>query len=111
MELDVQSLTPLTMAELKHKLEGVKKESKEVNFRAAKVLDFLNEMPIVKLEKAEDVRKKIAELNVPRLKPKHIAKIIDIMPEDPDELKSLLVGENITVKNDDLVKIIEVLKA
>ncbi len=110
MELDVQSLTPVTMINLKEKLEALKKESKELNFRATKVFEFLGEMHLVESAKAEEFRKKIAELNVPRLKEKHIVKILDVMPEDPEELKSLLVGENITVKNDDLVKIVEVLK-
>ncbi len=110
MELDVQNLSPLTMAEVKERLENSKKV-KELNMRAAKVMEFLSEVPVVAQEKVAELKAKIGELNVPRLKDKHIVKIIDMMPESPDDLKSLLVGENITVKTDDLVKIIEVLKA
>lgn len=111
MELDVQSLNPVTMTELKAKLESLKGASKDVNFRAGKVLEFLNELHLIDAQRADELKKKIAELNVPRLKEKHIVKIIDLMPATPDDLKALLVGENITVKQDDLVRIVDVLKS
>ncbi len=110
MELDIQASTPITLTEMKEKLTEIKKHAKELNFRANKVFEFMNDMQVMGLAEMQGKKKKIAELNVPRLKEKHMVKILDIRPEDPEELKALLVGENITVKQDDLVKIVEVLK-
>jgi len=37
-------------------------------------------------------------------------KIIDLCPKDLDSLKVILTGENITLKQEDMEKIIEVIK-
>ena len=112
MDIEVLEQTPVSMPMLKAKLEELKEahKDKELNFRAAKVLEYLTDFVSLSKVQAEELRKKILELNIPRLKEKHIDKILDVIPDSADEIKSLLVGENVTIKTEDLTKILSVIK-
>lgn len=110
MDIEVLEQTPLSMPLLKAKLEELKKDKKELNFRAAKVLEHLNENTLLDEKQAEDLRKKLTELNIPRIREKHLAKIIDLAPQDAEEVKTILVGENITLKPEDLKRIVDTIK-
>ncbi|MBI5392136.1 hypothetical protein HZB00_03995 [Candidatus Woesearchaeota archaeon] len=107
MDITTISQTPITTAELKQKLDQLKQERKELNFRAAKVYEQLVDQELPAAEKIQELKQKVTELNVPRLRDKHIIKIIDVMPENVDVLKVLFSGENITVKAEDLKKIVD----
>lgn len=109
-ELDIVSEVPLTMADVKFRLEAIKKEKKELNFRAEKVLEYANSFVTLKEKEFEDVKKELNDLGIGRLKEKNIAKIIDVMPEDMESLKIIFTSENLTLKQDDLTKILEVTK-
>lgn len=100
---------PVTMAELKDRFDAIKKEKKELNFRAEKVYSYLQEFVSLKKKQADELHKKISELEISRLRERHIVKIIDVMPEDVDSLKSLFVGEAISLKPDDMTKILKIL--
>lgn len=112
MDIDVLEQAPISMPMLKSKLEELKGQhkDKELNFRAAKVLEHLSEFVTLDGAKTDELRKKILELNIPRLKEKHIDKILDMIPESTEEIKALLVGENITIKTEDLTKIVSTIK-
>lgn len=109
-ELDIISEIPLTSADVKFRLEAIKKEKKELNFRAEKVLEYVNSFVTIKEKDLEEIKKELNTLGIGRLKDKHIVKIIDIMPEDIESLKIIFTGENLTLKQDDLTKILEVTK-
>jgi len=53
--------------------------------------------------------KKITALTIPRLKERHIIKVLDIMPKDLDSLRLLLSTETLTIKDEDLKKILDVI--
>ena len=53
--------------------------------------------------------KKVEELDISRIKPIHLVKIVDIMPESPEHLKMILTGFNLTLKKEDLTKIVNAL--
>lgn len=108
-DLKVLNERALTLSELKDKLETIEKRDKELSFRANKTKEYLNSFSTKKFKEMEALKKKIEELNVPRLKDRHIAKIIDIAPKDYDSIKLLLSGEAITVKEEDLKKILSLL--
>ena len=110
MDVELLEQTPLSLALMKAKLEALKNNNKELNFRAAKVYEYLNETTPLDPTQAQDYKKKLLELAIPRIREKHLDKILDIMPETVEEIKALLVGENITVKNEDLQKILSVIK-
>ena len=99
---------PASMAELKGELEQIKKRDKELGFRANKTEEYLNQF--VKVKDIKDLVKKIDKLEIPRLKTNHIVKIVDVMPKTVNDMKVLLQGYTITVNNENLTKILEVLE-
>ena len=106
-EIEIMQETPLTMKELMEKLNDVKKRDKDLGFRSKKTLDYLGSF--VEKKQKDDLKKGLVELGIPRLKEKHIVKIADINPSDIESLKALLVGENLTLKQEDLKRILECL--
>ena len=102
--------TPLSSLELKDKMEAIKKRDKEFGNKATKTYEYLNTFVTVKPKEAEDIKKKITDLNIPRLRDRHIIKILDVMPRDIESLKMIFSGENITIKQEDINKIFEILK-
>ncbi len=106
---DVISETPVTFSELKDHLKKIEEREKELNFRANKTKEYLNMAATLKLKEAKDLKKKITELNVLRLKDKQIVKLLNILPQDMDSLKMVLSSESVTSK-EDLKKILDLLK-
>ncbi|MBS3172407.1 hypothetical protein J4438_02420 [Candidatus Woesearchaeota archaeon] len=99
---------PISLPEMDYHIQEMKKRDKEINFRAKKVEEYLKVIPKVKDYKK--ITKELEDLQIQRLRPKHIALIINILPEDMDSLRAILTGENITLKDDDLKKIVDVVK-
>lgn len=103
---NVISETPISMHELKKVLGKIKKRDKELNFRAAKTEEFLNQ--IASFKKSDELSKKLAKLKIPRLKDQHIEKIADILPTTIKDLKLVLQGYTLTINNENAKKIVEV---
>jgi DNA-directed RNA polymerase subunit F len=109
-EIHIVKETPLNMAEMRHRLEEIKKRDKELNFRAKKTEEYLNLASKIKLQKADELKKELQKLEIERLKPTLITKIIDILPKDLDSLRSIFSNEALSLKEDDIVKILDVVK-
>lgn len=97
----------LSLVEVKEDLAKIKKRDSELTFRGKKVEEYLG---IVKLKKPEELKKELSELDVSRLKDRHIALIMNILPKDADSLKAVLSNENITLRQEDLEKITSIVK-
>ena len=106
-DMQIVSETPINIYQLKKELEAVKKRDKELNFRANRTEEYLNQ--IMTIKNADELFDKIAKLNIPRLKENHISKIIDIMPTTSNELKTVLQGYIITINNESIKKIVDLL--
>jgi DNA-directed RNA polymerase subunit F len=98
----------LSIPEMKERVDEMKKRDKELNFRAKKVEEYLSKVPKTKVYK--ELKQQIESLGITRLKEKHIALILNILPEDIDSLRLILSSENLTLKNEDLEKIINTVK-
>lgn len=98
----------LTMAELKEELARVKKRDGELNFRANKTEEYLAHFVKANNQK---LAVEIGKLAIPRLKESHIAKIVDLHPNAIDQLKAVLQGYTLSVSDDNLKKILSVLKS
>ncbi len=98
---------PMPMFELKKELESTQSKYKELNFRANKTLEYLNEFVTEKDKTLHELHEKLASLNIPRLKEEHICKIVDILPKTADDLKILMQGYTITVSNENMKKIVD----
>ena len=108
-EIKIIEEKPISMAELKEELKDIKKRDAELSFRTAKVSEQIEVLKIMKLKDAEEISEKIQKLNIPRLKEMHIYKIIDLMPQNIIELKNIIQSYSLTVNNDNLEKILEIL--
>jgi len=102
-EKEIKSEEPLTLAEAKGMLEKIKKRDDEFGFRAGRTYEYLTSFDVGNEKKAQEMKKKIAELDIPRLKNEHITKIVDLMPGSLEELKVILQG--VTITNDNLKRI------
>lgn len=110
MKPEIVSEEPVTIAELKEELTHIKERDGELNFRASKTEDYLNHFAKFDSKKAQEFKKKIEDLNIPRLKPEHIVKIIDVMPKAVDDIKLILQGDPITISQDNMKKIVAVVE-
>ncbi len=109
-DIQVINETPISMLDMKKKLESIEKRDKELNFRAKKVKEYLDLFLTKESKKQEELKKKIQDLGIPRLRERHITKLLDVIPKDMDSLKILFSGENLTIKQEDLEKILKVIK-
>lgn len=108
-DVQIISETPVNIYQLKKELERVKKRDNELNFRAKRTEEYLNQ--IATLKNADELLDKIMKLNIPRLKEQHVHKIIDIAPTTFNELKTVLQGYTITVNNESMKKIVDTINA
>ena len=97
----INKIYPLSMAE---SLEYVKK----TETGDSDVVGFAKKFTKMKTETAKDIRKKIEELNLLKVKPEHISKIIDIMPEDAGDLNKVFI--DVSLDEDETKKILEIIK-
>jgi len=101
---------PITMAEVKGQIAKIKKRDKELNFRSSRTEEYLNVFVKLENKKAEELKKKLAKLGVPRLGDEHIVKITDILPKTVDELKILIQGYPLTITKENMKKIVDAVK-
>lgn len=101
---------PLTMGEVNQQLQGIKKRDKDLNLRTQKTEDYLKLFSHIDQKKEDELKKKLAELDIPRLRDIHIVKIVDLLPETVDDLKVILSAYPLTINNENMKKIIGVVR-
>jgi DNA-directed RNA polymerase subunit F len=100
----------ISMYELKDEISKIKKRDNELSFRAQKTEEYLNTIDVLSIKKGKELYAEIEKLNIPRLKADHIYKIIDIMPKDIESVKLILQAYTITVSQENIKKIVELIK-
>lgn len=99
---------PISLVEMKKEIEDIRKRDKELGFRSTKTEDYLNHFVTLTLKKAEELKSSLEALKINRLKEEFIVKIIDTMPATVDELKTLLQGYVVTINQEDMKKVVDV---
>lgn len=107
-EFKVLDEVPLSLVDLRKALKDLQGEA-PLSFRAEKTNAYLDAFSLEKEKENAMLIKNIMDLNIPRLKDRHIIKVVDIMPKDVDSLKLLLTNETLTIKDEDLKKILDVI--
>lgn len=102
---------PLSIPEVKEEVARIKERDKELNFRMKKVEESLNVFSKIEAKDAQELYDKIMKLKIPRLKDRHVKKIIDILPMSVEEFRSMLTGSDITLPQDSIKKIIDLIKS
>ena len=101
---------PVSLPELKERLEEIQTRDGNLTFRGNKVRDYLNKLTKMDSKTSKELKTKILSLEIPRIKDRQIAKIIDVLPEDLEDLKALMTGETTTITDENMQKIVDVVK-
>lgn len=100
---------PLSLYDVKKELKVIKKRDENLSVRANRVNDYVELFTPLSEKDAAELKVKLIGLEIPRLKEEYVDKIIDIMPLSQDDVKVVLTGYGVTIKNDHVQKIIDTL--
>ena len=92
---------PLSMAE-------AFKYVKQDETSGTDIIGFIKKFKKIKKGEAEGLRKKLKALELMKVKEEHIAKIIDLMPENGEDLNKIFV--DVSLDEDEMQKIINTIK-
>ena len=101
---------PISLGEVKEKINSINKRDKELSDVATKTKAYVEHFAKLDEKKIKELKSALEALNIPRLKDRHYVKLIDVLPEDINILRTVFVGETVTVKQEDLNRILEVTK-
>lgn len=104
---NVTGRTPISIAELDEHMSMISDRDEELNYRAGKTEEYVNEFADLAKDEFEELHDAIDDLDVPRLKDKHIIKIIDFLPTTTDDLDVILEGYPLTINDESKEDIIE----
>ena len=107
---EIISEKPLAMFQVLEELEKIKKKEKELNYRSKRTEEYLAQFVTLGPKKSKELMEKIEKLNISRLKEPHIIKIVDLLPLSVGDLRSILQAYTITIKNEDMKRIVGVVK-
>ncbi len=111
-EIEIKSEKTLNYSEVADKLKIIKKNlgENEPGFRTTKAQEFIDSFGKEGLKKVSDLKKALETLDVQRLKERQINNLANVQPTDEDSIKIILSNDNITLKEDDLKKIVDCMK-
>lgn len=97
----IKDIRPLSMVEAIEYIKNSKEEGKDI-------LSFIKKFTKLNSKEAKELRKKIEELDLMKISNEYLSKIIDILPENPEELNKIFVG--VSLDEEEAKKILEVIK-
>jgi len=111
MDPNVIEMNPVSLSEVKNELKRIKKRDGDLSFRGNKTEDYINSIHVISEKDAKEIYSEIEALNILRLKPEHIVKIIDVMPSSLEEVKFLMSSFSLSVKKEDQEKVFKIIDA
>lgn len=106
IEYESISETFVPLARVKDILDKVEDKTYEQKV----TYDYAKKFAKLDTKKAEALIKKLSELKMRKLKDKQIVKIVDLLPKDMEDLKVILAKSQMPLKEDELQKILEIVK-
>jgi DNA-directed RNA polymerase subunit F len=97
----IKNREPITMAEARDICK-----SKEDNEKAKLVFEHIKQFTKIKTDDAVKLKQDLQNTGIVKLKMIHIVKIVDIMPEDADDVRKIFV-DDISLNQDEITKILE----
>lgn len=86
-----------------------KPQEQELTYREEKIKEYLKNRNKVSYEQFKEIKEKIENLEISRLEEQHIIKIVDIMPENGTQLRSLVQNTGVIIVDDIANNILEIL--
>jgi len=91
----------LSMAEA---IEYIKKdEEKETD-----IVGFIKKFNKLKAKDAKELKQEIERMNIIKIKPEYVVKIIDVLPDSPEELNKIFV--DVSLDEDETRKVLDAIK-
>ncbi len=109
MDPEIVESKPISLAEVKNELKKIKKRDEELTFRGNKTEDHINTIHVISEKDAKEIYTSIEKLSILRMKPKHIIKFIDLMPESEAEVKFIAGSLSLTISKENLTKIFKII--
>lgn len=100
----------LSLSDIKAALEKIEKRDGTLNYLSGKAKDYLDSFSGPSHSKKEELHKKLAGLQLARLKEEHINKIIDFLPKTVNELKIVLLAYPLSMPKKDQESIVAVVR-
>lgn len=105
--MDVKSEKFVSWTDAKKILEKKVKE-KELGYEQKNALEHLRKFSRLT---EKDTSEMVEELKkIEKLRERHIVGIVNMLPQDPDELRMLFANEIVTLSDDDKKKILSIVK-
>ncbi len=98
---------PVSRAEAKEIMLSREKE-KELGYEQKLAVEHLKKFAKLKQEDAKKLADEISA--VMRVNPETLAQILDMLPKTPDEVRMIFAKEKFSLKEDEITKIIEIVK-
>ncbi len=97
----IENTLPLSMSEALEVMKNSPSETTEIE-------GFVKKFVKIDSEKAKELREKLYSLDLLKLKEEHIVQIINILPEDAEDLNKIFSG--IGLDEDETKKILDTIK-
>lgn len=98
----------ISNSEVSNLLNEKSKET-ELTYREEKTKDYLKKFSKLDVAKFNKVKEEIIALDIPRLEVDYILKIVDILPKNGTELRSIVSNTGTILVDENIDKIINVL--
>jgi DNA-directed RNA polymerase subunit F len=98
---------PIGMPEAK-KIMSSHEKSEELSYEQKLALEHLNKFTKLSFEDSEKFLDEISKIL--RMSPETLVKILDIVPQTPDELRMIFSREKFSLKEEEIQKILEITK-
>ncbi|HOW36789.1 MAG TPA: hypothetical protein PLK34_00885 [Candidatus Pacearchaeota archaeon] len=96
----IRNRESLSMAEAGEYLKG--------NDSASELAGFINKFVEIDAKKAKELRAKLQDLNLLKIKSEHISKVIDLLPENAEDLNKIFI--DVRLDEDEIQKILDIVK-
>ena len=96
----IRNRESLSMAEAEEYLKG--------NDSASELVGFINKFVQIDVKKAKELRAKLQDLNLLKIKSEHISKVIDLLPENAEDLNKIFI--DVRLDEDEIQKILDIVK-
>ena len=104
----IKNKKPVSLVEVKEILTEYPQS--EDNKRAEAILAYIKKFAKGKPDKAKAALKGLEEMDLVKLKREHIVKIVDLMPEDAEDMRKIFAGGDVTLSQDEINSILAKLK-
>ncbi|MBI2151679.1 hypothetical protein HYU21_03080 [Candidatus Woesearchaeota archaeon] len=106
---------PLSLAVVKERLAEIEKRDEKLNLLSNKCKEYVDLFVpnIMDHKKCKELHDRLVDLKLTRLKEEHIAKIIDFLPKDAQDLKVVLQAYPLSLPKkdqDDILKTVQEFK-